>query len=243
MSPGSLVVSGIPINIFCAFSIPSGVDTSASVMVKASWIRLNQTLNNGDRIKINSSQSMATYNTTLQITPVNISDTGMYQCVGSISTNSYYVVGSKNASANISLNVQGEDTYETNPLILTPLSSPALPPPVVTTSSYGSTIAGSVYSLVCMVKVVDRLVVVPDVVWRKGGGVLVNGTNTTLTRTVSGGNSTLNLTFNPLLTSHGGQYTCDATISVPQLSLNITNSSAVTVSVQSEFDKSSMSYY
>ena len=242
MSPGSLVVSGIPISIFCAFSIPSGVDTS--VMVKASWIRLNQTLNNGDRIKINSSQSMATYNTTLQITPVNISDTGMYQCVGSISTNSYYVVGSKNASANISLNVQGEDTYETNPLILTPLSSPALPPPVVTTSSYGSTIAGSVYSLVCMVKVVDRLEVVPVVVWRKGGGVLlVNGINTTLTRTVSGGNSTLNLTFNPLLTSHGGQYTCDATISVPQLSLNVTNSSAVTVSVQSEFDKSSMSYY
>ena len=128
--------------------------------------------------------------------------------------------------------------------MLTPsLSSPALPPPVVTTSSYGSTIAGSVYSLVCMVKVVDGLVVVPDVVWMKDGGVLVNGTNTTLTRTVSGGNSTLNLTFNPLLTSHGGQYTCVATISVPQLSLNITNSSAVTVSVQSEFDKSSMSYY
>ena len=233
MSPGSLVVSGIPINIFCAFSIPSGVDTS--VMVKASWIRLNQTLNNGDRIKINSSQSMATYNTTLQITPVNISDTGMYQCVGSISTNSYYVVGSKNASANISLNVQGEDTYETNPLILTPLSSPALPPPVVTTSSYGSTIAGSVYSLVCIVKVVDGLVVVPGVVWMKDGGVLVNGTNTTLTRTVSGGNSTLNLTFNPLLTSHGRQYTCVATISIPIISLyNVSNQSSVNMTVNSK---------
>ena len=87
-----------------------------------------------------------------------------------------------------------------------------------------------------MVKVVDGLVVVPDVVWMKDGGVLVNGTNTTLTRTVSGGNSTLNLTFNPLLTSNGGQYTCVATISVPQLSLSITNSSAVTVFVQSEFN-------
>ena len=115
--------------------------------------------------------------------------------------------------------------------------------PVVTTSSYGNSIAGSVYTLVCMVKVVDGQVDVPDVVWMKDGGVLVNGTNTTLTRTVSGGNSTLNLTFNPLLTSHGGQYTCVATISILQLSLNVTNSSAVTVSVQSEFDKSSMSYY
>ena len=114
MSPGSLVVSGIPISIFCAFSIPSVVDTS--VMVKTFWIRLNQTLNNGDRIKISTSQSMAAYNTTLQITPVNISDTGMYQCVGSISSNSSYVVGSSNASANISLSVQGENTYETIPL-------------------------------------------------------------------------------------------------------------------------------
>ena len=242
MSPGSLVVSGIPISIFCTFSIPSVVDTS--VMVKTFWIRLNQTLNNGDRIKISTSQSIVAYNTTIQINPLNISDTGMYQCVGSISSNRSYVFGASNALANISLSVQGEDKHETSPLILTPsLSSPALPPPVVTTSSYGSTIAGSVYSLVCIVKVVDGLVVGPDVVWMKNGGVVVNRTNTTLTRTVSGGHSTLNLTFNPLLTSHGGQYTCVATISVPQLSLNITNSSAVTVSVQSEFDKNSMSYY
>ena len=205
-------------------------------MVKTFWIRLNQTLNNGDKIKISTSQSMAAHNTTLQINPVNISDTGMYQCVGSISSNSSYVVGSRNTSANITLSVQGENTNETRPLIQTPsLLSPALPPPVVTTSSYGSAIAGSVYSLVCMVKVVDGLVVVPNVVWMKNGSVLVNGTNTTLTRTVSGGNRTLNLTFNRLLTSHGGQYTCVATTSVPQLSLNITISSAVTVSVQGEF--------
>ena len=182
------------------------------------------------------------YMTTLQISSLNTNDGGLYQCVGKIFSNSSYIVASSNASANISLSVQGEDTYdETSPQILTPsLSSPGLP---VTTSSYGSTIAGFVYSLVCIVKVVDGLVVGPDVVWMKDGGVVVNRTNTTLTRTVSGGHSTLNLTFNPLLTSHGGQYTCVATISVPQLSLNITNSSAVTVSVQSEFDKNSMSYY
>ena len=58
----------------------------------------------------------------------------------------------------------------------------ALPLPAVTASS-GSSIAGSVYSLVCTVKVVDGLVVVPDVVWMKDGRVLVNGTNTTVIRT------------------------------------------------------------
>ena len=213
-------------------------------MVITFWIRLNQTLNNGDRIKISTSQSMVAYSTTLQIAPVNVNDTGMYQCVGSISSNSSYVVGSSNASANVSLSVQGEITYKTRTLMLTPsLSSPGLPPPVVTTSSYGSSIAGSVYSLVCMVKVVDGLVVVSDVVWMKDGGILLNGTNATLTRTVSGGNNTLNLTFNSLLTSHGGQYICVATISVPQLSLNITNSSAVSVSVQSKFNNVTFKFY
>ena len=94
-----------------------------------------------------------------------------------------------------------------------------------------------------MVKVVDGLVVAPDVLWMNNGGVLVNGTNTTLTRTVSGGNSTLNLTFNPLLTSHGGPYTCVATVNIPQLSLSITNSSAVDVSVLSEFNVTCMCYF
>ena len=104
------------------------------------------------------------------------------------------------------------------------------PPPVITVSYFGASIAGSVYSLVCTVKVVDGLVVVPDVVWMKDGRVLVNGTNTTLTRTVSGGNSTLNLTFNPLLTSHGGQYSCQATEQV----LNLSTTFSWSLTIQSK---------
>ena len=210
----SAVISSVPLNtsvysgtvasIFCAFKIRSEVDTP--VMVKTLWIGPQGPVINGSRTTITTSQSGMAYNTTLHIKPLNISDTGLYRCVGSISSSSSYVVASSNASANISLSVQGEDKYETSPLILTPyLSPPALPPPVVTTTSYGNSIAGSVYSLVCTVKVVEGLVVVPDVVWMKDGIDVVNGTNTTLTRTVSVGNITLNLMFNPLLTSHGGQ--------------------------------------
>ena len=104
------------------------------------------------------------------------------------------------------------------------------------TASSGSSIAGSVYSLVCTVKVVDGLVVVPDVVWMNNGSVLVNGTNTTLTRMdVSGGNSTLKLTFNPLLTSYGGQYSCIASIFIPQFFLNRSQSSNVSLAVQSKY--------
>ena len=115
------------------------------------------------------------------------------------------------------------------------LSLTALPPPLVTTSSSGSSLAGSMYSLVCTVKVVDGLVVVPNVVWMKDTRPLVNGVNATLTRTMSGGSTALNLIFSPLRTSHGGQYTCVATISVPQIMLTTqTTSSPVTLSVQSK---------
>ena len=95
-------------------------------------------------------------------------------------------------------------------------------------TSSGSSIVGSVYSLVCAVKVVDGLVVVPDVVWMKDGRVLVNGTNTTLTRT---GINTLNLTFNPFLTSHGGQYLCMP--STTRFS-SITNSTAINIVASSK---------
>ena len=101
------------------------------------------------------------------------------------------------------------------------------------TASSGISIAGSVYSLVCTVKVVDGLVVVPDVVWMKDGRVLVNGTNTTLTRTVSGATIALNLTFNPLLVSHGGQYLCAPSLSNFSLS-SLTNSSVINITVSSK---------
>ena len=104
------------------------------------------------------------------------------------------------------------------------------------TASSGSSIAGSVFSLMCTVMVVDGLVVVPDVMWMKEGRVLVNGTNTTLTRTISGSTSTQNLTFNPLFTSHGGQYTCNTTISFQQLPLLISrNSTVVNLVVRSKY--------
>ena len=99
------------------------------------------------------------------------------------------------------------------------------------TASSGSSIAGSMYSLVCTVTVVDGLVVVPDVVWMKYGQVLVNGTDTTLTRNVSG---YLNLTFNPLRTSHGGQYTCIVTVSIQQELLMSGNSTLVNILVGSK---------
>ena len=42
------------------------------------------------------------------------------------------------------------------------------------------------------------------------------------------------LTFDPLKTSHGGEYSCSATISIPQLGITLRGSSTTQLTVQSE---------
>ena len=102
------------------------------------------------------------------------------------------------------------------------------------TASSGSSIAGSVYSLVCTVKVVDGLVVVPDVMWMKDGRVLVDEINATLTRVVSPSISVLNLTFVHLLLSNRGLYTCVAAINISELFLSSNNDTNISMTVESK---------
>ena len=53
--------------------------------------------------------------------------------------------------------------------------------------------------------------------------------------TVSGATSTRNLTFSPLLTSHGAQYTCQATINVPSINVTNTGSNSTDAVIQSKW--------
>ena len=77
-------------------------------------------------------------------------------------------------------------------------------------TSKGDPIAGSTYTLVCQVSVVEGLVVDPDVVWLDSNGTAVSGVNITVGGpSIEGSVFTRNLTFSPLHTSHGGDYTCD----------------------------------
>ena len=96
------------------------------------------------------------------------------------------------------------------PLCLPP-SLPALPPPVVTTSSSGSSTANEFFSLTCSVSVVAHLVVDPNITWRNMTGVVQT----------QGMGSSLNLTFNLLITSHGGRYTCTAIVNISEISVSV----------------------
>ena len=73
--------------------------------------------------------------------------------------------------------------------------------------------------------------------WLDSNGMTVSGLDVAVVRTsIEGSVVTRNLTFSPLHTSHGGEYTCRASISVSSISIeNLSNSSSTNITVKSMF--------
>ena len=99
--------------------------------------------------------------------------------------------------------------------------------------------AGESYLLTCTTEVVQLLGLIrtPDVEWldidnnvvATGGDITVGNPGT------SGTTTTLTLTFNPLHTSHGGEYTCRANITIQEISIiDLSNTDSMDIIVQSK---------
>ena len=88
----------------------------------------------------------------------------------------------------------------------------------------GSPVAGQNYSLTCTGAFVGNASIVSMTTWRNATGGIPGGIGITM----SGGT----LTFNPLRTSHGGQYKCISTLSYP---FNSTATNMTNVIVQSMY--------
>ena len=100
-----------------------------------------------------------------------------------------------------------------------------LPAPVVDISFSGDSMAGQSSSLQCSASVVAGLVVQPD--------MEIVFPNMTVVAAMS--ISSLIYTFSPLRTSDGGQYTCTATVNIPEAGITDLKSTAIeTLSVTSE---------
>ena len=93
----------------------------------------------------------------------------------------------------------------------------ALPAPNVTISFSGDSIAGLTYSLHCSASVVAGLVVLPDLKIVFPNSTEVSAVNS----------SSVDYVFYPLRTSDGGQYTCTATVNIPQAGITDLQSSGV----------------
>ena len=100
----------------------------------------------------------------------------------------------------------------------------------VTITSSGAPISGGTYNLTCTVEANVQ----PTVQWlySSNGTAVTNGSNITVgTERTTGSTTILTLSFNPLSTSHGGQYTCQSTIDSPASTVFATRN----VTVQGEF--------
>ena len=91
-------------------------------------------------------------------------------------------------------------------------------------------LAGQSHTLSCFASTQDHVVVVPVLNWESVGarsGVLegqqMDTSNTAARRS---------LTFNPVRSSHAGQYTCRARTVIPQASINLNSSAEQNVSVR-----------
>ena len=84
------------------------------------------------------------------------------------------------------------------------LSHSALQPPMVEGDNVTGT-AGEPLTLTCADSYPAHLVRAPDVQWLHSNGTVLSNTDT--------------LSFDPLRTSDGGQYTCTVNISIPQLGI------------------------
>ena len=126
------------------------------------------------------------------------------------------------------------------------LPSTAFTAAVVTITTTGSAIAGEMLTLTCRVTVVEGLTVQPDVEWLDSvGSAVTSGMNDVTIGNVmiNSRESTIGLKFSTLRTSHGGQYTCRATINVPLMNISdLSNSSSQDVIVQSKFTLTNCTY-
>lgn len=116
-----------------------------------------------------------------------------------------------------------------------PVSPPAdLPPPSVTVTSAHSPTAGQTHTLTCVSIVAEHLTERPVLEW-----LFIDVLNDVIqSEQISSGSTVSNrmLTFAPLRTTHGGIYTCQASINISRVNVReMKGSMNQSVIVQSKF--------
>ena len=121
----------------------------------------------------------------------------------------------------------------------------AIPSPIMNIMTTGITNMprpGEEYNIICTVEVIDRLIVTPTIVWIKDSvntSLVSDDLNTISVPSVLSNISvtlySLSLFFSSLNTSDAGQYTCQATITVTEINVTVTNTILVDLPIQSKY--------
>ena len=125
------------------------------------------------------------------------------------------------------------------------LLPPAPPEPQLAITSSPPMIpadAGSMLTLSCAVTVIDGLVNQPTITWLNSADtVITDGAQSSVSLSQMG--NTVSLTFDPLRTSHGDQYTCRALLKITEANVNIATNQSFELNVQSELSFNCLTRY
>ena len=102
---------------------------------------------------------------------------------------------------------------------------------MVRIESTGESIAGVNQTLTCTVNLEQDLRAPLLIQWTAPNGSII-GNETLVDVTVSRSSNSLSLTFNPLHTSHGGQYSCMASVNVPEANVFHNGQASLNITVQ-----------
>ena len=161
-----------------------------------------------DRITIVDMLQSATYISVLMFDPADDMDTGDYQCnVTVVQDNNQTLILPSSTDATTNLNITGLSFTIKSSILL--LFSLALPDPILSVTSVGSTVAGLNVSLVCNVTMATDQIPHPNITWVKVSGG--SPTSLTATQQTTPTSTILTLSFSPLTFSHRGLYRCVVT--------------------------------
>ena len=216
------LLAGTSLTISCTVTLAVPVDSNDTVSIH--WTGTDTIpperyiLNPAMRVSDNR------YVGSLTISPLADQDDGTFTCTGTTSGGD---VGSSTDS--IAIDVRGKWCLTVILMYnFISLHLLALPAVAISPNSGMAAKAGQPYSLLCSVAEIPDLLLESSLQWTRvgGGGRVLN--------TSSG--SGLQLHFNPLLTSDGGQYTCHVTVNVPSARESVTITASRELTVTSKFN-------
>ena len=109
-----------------------------------------------------------------------------------------------------------------------------LPNPDVIITLTGIDVPGEPYNITCTVTVVDRLIVSPEIEWKKEAVSFISEENNISIYPTHYENQ-LFLEFEFLDTSDAGKYICEATVTISEINVSATNSSVEGLKLRSEY--------
>ena len=231
-SPIGTLHTGTDLELICESRL---LDSDVEVAATAVWKKNGEHLISNNRLHIEAAVTSdgLTYTSTIKISPLSKKfDEGSYSCHFTLSPvlESQHITAAI-TSAYLQLSIEGNVNINLIKFQFYFVSQADLPAPniTITSSKDGILELGDNYTSRCTAIIPETLVSTKEliVIWLDGAGNIIS--NKTV---LSGFALTLSLDFHPLLASHGGQYICLASLTIPEISSSMNSSSSINVNVQ-----------